>query len=88
MTTCPPLFGLDLRGRSLGGRYRLDAIVGSGGTANVYAGYDRVLRRRVSVKVIHPEYARSDEQLARIQQEAGLAARIDHLGSPAPQRGE
>jgi len=78
MTTCPPLFGLDLRGRSLAGRYRLDAIVGSGGTANVYKAYDRALRRRVAVKVIHPEYARSEEQLLRIQQEAGLAARIEH----------
>ena len=72
------LGGLDLRGRVLVGRYRLDEVAGCGGTAIVYAGRDILLERRVAVKVFHPEHARSEAQRRRIRREARLLAHLDH----------
>ena len=70
--------GPDLRGRLLASRWRLDALIAAGGMADVYEALDLRLRRRVAVKVIHPEHARSAEQRRRILQEAVIAAAIDH----------
>lgn len=39
----------------LGGRYRLDGLLGSGGAADVYRGFDLRLRRSVAVKVFRPD---------------------------------
>ncbi len=72
------LGGPDLRRRVLVGRYRLDDIVGCGGTAIVYAARDLLLRRRVAVKVFHPEHARLDSQRQRLRREARLLAHFDH----------
>lgn len=74
----PPSPGPDLRGELLGERYRLDDLVGWGGMASVYAAVDLRLGRRVAVKVIHPEFARTEMQRRRILQEASLGARLDH----------
>ncbi|MFE4632318.1 serine/threonine-protein kinase [Streptomyces sp. NPDC056773] len=38
----------------LGGRYRLQNPIGSGGTADVFSGVDQVLGREVAVKVFRP----------------------------------
>ena len=49
------------------GRYALEVVVGRGGTSSVYAALDNQLRRRVAVKVIHPEHARTESQRRRIR---------------------
>lgn len=72
------LRGPDRRGQLLDGRYLLEDFVASGGSGDVYAARDRRLRRCVAVKVIHPEHARTPEQLARIQQEAQVGAQVAH----------
>jgi len=46
--------------------------------ADVYEGEDRGLCRRVAVKALHPEHARTDDQRRRFSQEALLGAAIDH----------
>ncbi|MCA9637021.1 MAG: protein kinase, partial [Myxococcales bacterium] len=74
----PHVAGPDHRGRLLAGRYLLERVVGLGGTATVYAALDRRLRRRVALKVIHPEHARGDEQRRRIRQEARMVGLLDH----------
>jgi len=71
--------GPDLRERVLAGRYFLERVIGIGGTASVYAAVDKHLRRRVAVKVLHPEHARSDQQRRRIRHEAQLAACVEHV---------
>ncbi len=38
--------------RILNGRYRIDGIVGDGGMAVVYRGWDLVLNRVVAIKVL------------------------------------
>ncbi|MDP3221361.1 MAG: serine/threonine-protein kinase, partial [Deltaproteobacteria bacterium] len=66
-----------LLGRTLVGRYRLDAPLGRGGHGVVYAARDLLLERDVAVKVFAPRAERDD---ARFLREARIAARIDHPG--------
>ena len=44
-------------GRVLDGRYRLVAPIGTGASATVYLADDVRLRRRVAVKILHPQLA-------------------------------
>jgi len=70
--------GADLCGETLAGRYLLKSVLGVGGTATVFTAHDRLLRRRVAVKVLHPEYTRSAAQRRRVRQEAQLGAQLSH----------
>ncbi|HRI07496.1 MAG TPA: serine/threonine-protein kinase [Nannocystaceae bacterium] len=79
MTTAPPLTpGPDLRGLLVDDRYQLVEPLAWGGMATVYVALDLKLRRRVAVKVIHPEHARTSTQRRRLLQEALIGAKIDH----------
>ena len=44
----------------LGGRYRVEARIGSGGMAEVYRGVDTVLDRTVAIKILLPQFARDE----------------------------
>jgi serine/threonine-protein kinase len=68
----------DRIGRVLGGRYRLAALIGSGASAQVYLADDRVLGRRVAVKVLHPSLAADQAFLSRFRAEARAAAALSH----------
>ncbi|MHB8146140.1 MAG: Stk1 family PASTA domain-containing Ser/Thr kinase [Vulcanimicrobiaceae bacterium] len=59
-------------------RYRLDGKLGEGGMATVYCGTDTLLRRRVAVKVLRPQYASDAEFVRRFYQEAESAAKLSH----------
>ncbi len=68
----------ELIGRVIGGRFRLEALVGRGATAEVYLAVDTRLRRRVAVKVLHPGLATDAQFLRRFRSEAQLASRLTH----------
>ena len=68
----------DQIGRVLGGRYRLVAPVGTGGSAHVYVADDTTLRRRVAVKVLQPALALDQAFLRRFRAEAQAAAALNH----------
>jgi beta-lactam-binding protein with PASTA domain/tRNA A-37 threonylcarbamoyl transferase component Bud32 len=59
-------------------RYRPDTKLGEGGMAIVYSGTDTLLRRRVAIKVLHPQYASDEEFVRRFYQEAESAAKLSH----------
>jgi serine/threonine-protein kinase len=67
------------RGDLLANRYRIEALIGSGGMGLVYRARDRVLAEPVAVKVLRPEILASDgagsEQL---REELRVARRITH----------
>ena len=47
-----------------------DAEIGHGGMADVYLAHDRLLDRRVAVKVLSPEFARDPTNVERFRREA------------------
>jgi len=69
----------ELVGTTLDNTYLVERVLGEGGMGRVYlARHTRIAQRRVAVKVLHPEYMRSAEMLARFQREAEAAAAISH----------
>jgi serine/threonine protein kinase len=64
--------------RILAGRYRLDALIGSGGAADVHRGFDLRLRRPVAVKVFRAGTGFDSEEALR--SEAVILARLQHPG--------
>ncbi|MBN1260715.1 MAG: protein kinase [Anaerolineae bacterium] len=62
----------------LNDRYRLDALLGTGGMAAVYRAHDLLLDRLVSVKVLREPFAGTPEFRNRFLEEARAAARLDH----------
>jgi serine/threonine-protein kinase len=64
-------------GRHLG-RFRIDALVGSGGFAWVYKGYDPELDVPVALKVLKPQFAGDEMFEQRFRREASTAAKLRH----------
>ena len=67
-----------MSGSVLGGRYRIEANIGSGGMAVVYRGFDPVLNRTVAIKVLNPQFASDANFVERFRREAQAAARLNH----------
>lgn len=64
-------------GRTLG-KFRIDAVVGSGGFAWVYKAFDPELEIPVALKVLKPQYAGDEKFEQRFRREASTAARLRH----------
>ncbi|WP_455538447.1 Stk1 family PASTA domain-containing Ser/Thr kinase [Terrisporobacter sp.] len=62
----------------LGNRYEIIRKAGDGGMAFVYEAKDRLLNRRVAVKVLRPEFVDDEEFLAKFKREAEAVANISH----------
>jgi len=69
---------LSLNSDLLAARYRLDHLIASGGMGEVWRAVDVVLERPVAVKLLHAEYARDAETVARFRAEARHAANLTH----------
>lgn len=65
-------------GRLISGRYRIEAVVGTGGMAVVYRALDLQENRTVAVKVLRPEYESDMEFVRRFSREAEAAAKMSH----------
>lgn len=66
-------------GSVIEGKYRIDELLGEGGFARVYRGFDLGLKRPVAIKVLKLD--NSDPAfLARFAQECESMARMDHPG--------
>ena len=67
-----------LIGMTLSGRYKIERIIGEGGMGAVYQAEHTHMRKRLAIKVLHPEMSRLSEVVARFEREAMAAAHIDH----------
>lgn len=65
-------------GTVLGGKYRIDQILGLGGMGAVFAGVHQLTGRSVAVKLLHHEHVRNPESGQRFLREARTAAEIRH----------
>lgn len=67
-----------LVGRTLDGRYQIDAHIGQGGMGAVYRGTHVLMGRKVALKLLRPERAEDENAIKRFVREAKSTFRFDH----------
>ena len=65
-------------GKTIGGRYKIEALLGQGGMSAVYRAFDPNLRRAVAIKLIHPHLSTDPNFIGRFKEEAAAVARLRH----------
>jgi eukaryotic-like serine/threonine-protein kinase len=65
-------------GRTIGGRYLICELIGTGGMGTVYRGRHQLVGRDVALKFLSPRYATDAAARERFLREARAANRIDH----------
>jgi serine/threonine protein kinase len=65
-------------GTLIGGRFRLDERIGSGGMSSVYRAFDPTLERLVAIKLMHRDISTDPDQLERFRREARAVAQLNH----------
>ncbi len=64
--------------RVVGGRYRLEKLLGAGASGRVFKAYDEVSDKNVAVKLLAGAHAQGSEAYARFAREAKLATNLRH----------
>jgi eukaryotic-like serine/threonine-protein kinase len=65
-------------GEVLVDRFELEELVGTGGMSSVYRAHDRLLDRKVALKVLHEQYSEDDDYVERFRREARAVASLSH----------
>jgi serine/threonine-protein kinase len=65
-------------GELLGDRYELEELVGSGGMSSVYRAHDRLLDRKVALKILHEHHGVDEASVERFRREARAVASVSH----------
>jgi hypothetical protein len=65
-------------GRLVDGRYRVTRCIGAGGMGSVYEASQEAMGRRVALKVLHVQLAKSADVLRRFRNEARASATLGH----------
>ena len=65
-------------GQIIGGRYEIVKSIGEGGMANVYLANDKILDRKVAIKVLRGDLANDEKFIRRFQREAQSVANLSH----------
>ncbi len=65
-------------GEVLSDRYELEELVGTGGMSSVFRAHDRLLDRKVALKVLHEQYTEDAEYVERFRREARAVAALSH----------
>lgn len=68
----------NLRGETLGDRYRISRRISAGQTGTTYRGLDHSQRRQVAIKALHPTLCQVPEQVKRFQREFEATRNLDH----------
>jgi eukaryotic-like serine/threonine-protein kinase len=67
-------------GQTLRGKYQLDAVLGIGGMATVYAATHRN-RKRFAIKLLHTEFSTNEDIRSRFLREGYVANTVEHPGA-------
>jgi eukaryotic-like serine/threonine-protein kinase len=70
-----------LLGRVIAGKFRIEALVGSGAMGTVYRARHLALKKNVAIKVMKVHGASDRRYAARFKREANAASRLDHPNS-------
>jgi serine/threonine-protein kinase len=65
-------------GELVADRYELEELVGTGGMSSVFRAHDKLLDRKVALKVLHEQYTEDEEYVERFRREARAVARLSH----------
>jgi len=65
-------------GEVLADRYELEELVGTGGMSSVFRAHDRLLDRKVALKILHQQYSDDDDYVQRFRHEARAVAALQH----------
>lgn len=68
----------DVWGMDRFGEYRVRRLIGEGGMGKVYEAEERLSRRRVALKVMHPELAKSEHARRLFLNEMQILAHLEH----------
>ena len=66
------------KGDKINDRYEIIKLIGEGGMANVYLGYDTILDRNVAIKVLRGDLSNDEKFVRRFQREALSASSLAH----------
>jgi eukaryotic-like serine/threonine-protein kinase len=58
--------------------YEIASLIGKGGMGEVYLAADKLLNRRIALKLLPTDYTKDKERLRRFQQEAQAASALNH----------
>ncbi len=72
-----------LVGHVISGRYRIVELLAMGGMGAVYRGEHLRMRKRIAIKVLHPDIEGRPELVARFEREAIAGAQLSHANSAA-----
>jgi eukaryotic-like serine/threonine-protein kinase len=64
-------------GKLLGGRYRLERLLGEGGMGAVYEATNVAIGKRVAVKTVHPDKVVRPETIERFRRESFAMAAVE-----------
>lgn len=59
-------------------RYRIESVLGSGGLGAVYEAWDTQDNQPVAIKVLHRQYAQTEQVLIQFKREATILQGLDH----------
>jgi eukaryotic-like serine/threonine-protein kinase len=68
----------NLVGEIVDGRYRVERLLGTGGMGAVYEAEHVEIGKKVALKVLHPQYSRQADLVARFRREARAASKVGH----------
>jgi len=67
-----------LVGTVVDGRYRIERVLGTGGMGAVYEAEHIEIGKKVALKVLHPQFSRQADLVARFRREARAASKVGH----------
>jgi eukaryotic-like serine/threonine-protein kinase len=65
-------------GEVLSDRYELEELAGTGGMSSVFRAHDRLLDRKVALKILHQQYTDDADYVERFRHEARSVAALSH----------
>lgn len=68
-------------GRTIAAKYRLDAVIGTGGMGAVYRATRLLIGDQVAIKLLHQEHVSEAQASERFRREAQAAARLKHTNA-------
>src|SRR5215471_6138921 len=60
------------------GHYEIEKMIGKGGMGEVYLAADKLLNRKIALKLLPADYTRDKDRLQRFQHEAQAASALNH----------